>query len=126
MTADDLGVGGALAVLMKDAIEPSLMQSLEETPVLVHAGPFANIAPGNSSIIADKIGLKLVGKDGFVVTEVLTSTASCHALHCKDLSSAMTRKREKGEHGFWFEGVSDIGYSFAPASSFCLACASMT
>lgn len=70
MTADDLGVGGALAVLMKDAIEPTLMQTLEETPVLVHAGPFANIAPGNSSIIADKIGLKLVSKDGFVVTEV--------------------------------------------------------
>lgn len=71
VTADDLGVGGALTVLMKDAIEPTLMQTLEETPVLVHAGPFANIAPGNSSIIADRIGLKLVGKDGFVVTEVL-------------------------------------------------------
>lgn len=85
MTADDLGVGGALAVLMKDAIEPTLMQTLEETPVLVHAGPFANIAPGNSSIIADKIGLKLVGKDGFVVTEVLITTVSCHALVCKDL-----------------------------------------
>lgn len=70
VTADDLGVGGALTVLMKDAIEPTLMQTLEETPVLVHAGPFANIAPGNSSIIADRIGLKLVGKDGFVVTEV--------------------------------------------------------
>ncbi|KAL3138249.1 hypothetical protein ABBQ32_006067 [Trebouxia sp. C0010 RCD-2024] len=69
VTADDLGVGGALAVLMKDAIEPTLMQTLEETPVLVHAGPFANIAHGNSSIIADMIGLKLVGKDGFVVTE---------------------------------------------------------
>ncbi|KAA6429679.1 MAG: formate--tetrahydrofolate ligase-like [Trebouxia sp. A1-2] len=69
VTADDLGVGGALTVLMKDAIEPTLMQTLEETPVLVHAGPFANIAPGNSSIIADRIGLKLVGKDGFVVTE---------------------------------------------------------
>lgn len=73
VTADDLGVGGALAVLMKDAIEPTLMQTLEETPVLVHAGPFANIAHGNSSIIADMIGLKLVGKDGFVVTEVLPS-----------------------------------------------------
>lgn len=69
VTADDLGVGGALTVLMKDAIEPTLMQTLEETPVLVHAGPFANIAPGNSSIIADKIGLKLVGQDGYVVTE---------------------------------------------------------
>ena len=73
MTADDLGVGGALTVLMKDAIEPTLMQTLEETPVLVHAGPFANIAPGNSSIIADRSGLKLVGKDGFVVTEVCYS-----------------------------------------------------
>lgn len=69
VTADDLGVGGALAVLMKDAIRPNLMQTLEGTPVFVHAGPFANIAHGNSSIIADKIGLKLVGEDGFVVTE---------------------------------------------------------
>ena len=70
MTADDLGVGGALTVLMKDAIMPTLMQTLEETPMLVHAGPFANIAHGNSSILADRIGLKLVGKDGYVVTEV--------------------------------------------------------
>ncbi|KAK3092906.1 hypothetical protein FSP39_008741 [Pinctada imbricata] len=69
ITADDLGVSGALAVLMKDAIRPNLMQTLEGTPVFVHAGPFANIAHGNSSIIADKIGLKLVGEDGFVVTE---------------------------------------------------------
>lgn len=88
MTADDLGVGGALTVLMKDAIEPTLMQTLEETPVLVHAGPFANIAPGNSSIIADRIGLKLVGADGFVVTEVLKSLIgttpwhTLHSLHC--------------------------------------------
>ncbi|KAG1675685.1 hypothetical protein FOA52_002394 [Chlamydomonas sp. UWO 241] len=69
VTADDLGVGGALTVLMKDAIEPTLMQTLEKTPVLVHAGPFANIAHGNSSIVADQIALKLVGSDGFVVTE---------------------------------------------------------
>ncbi|XP_071044516.1 uncharacterized protein [Parasteatoda tepidariorum] len=67
VTADDLGVSGALAVLMKDAINPNLMQTLEGAPVFVHAGPFANIAHGNSSIIADKIALKLVGKDGFVV-----------------------------------------------------------
>jgi formyltetrahydrofolate synthetase len=46
------------------------VQTLEGTPVLVHAGPFANIAHGNSSVIADQIGLKLVGQDGFVVTEV--------------------------------------------------------
>ncbi|KAM7528838.1 hypothetical protein LguiB_032248 [Lonicera macranthoides] len=69
VTADDLGLGGALTVLMKDAINPTLMQTLEGTPVLVHAGPFANIAHGNSSIVADKIALKLVGPGGFVVTE---------------------------------------------------------
>jgi formyltetrahydrofolate synthetase len=56
-------------VLMKDTIMPNLMQTLEGTPVFVHAGPFANIAHGNSSIIADKLALKLVGEDGFVVTE---------------------------------------------------------
>ncbi|XP_030565157.1 C-1-tetrahydrofolate synthase, cytoplasmic isoform X2 [Drosophila novamexicana] len=69
VTTDDLGVTGALAVLLKDALEPNLMQSLEGTPVLVHAGPFANIAHGCNSIIADEIGLKLVGTEGFVCTE---------------------------------------------------------
>ncbi|XP_054154252.1 C-1-tetrahydrofolate synthase, cytoplasmic-like [Oppia nitens] len=69
ITCDDLGVTGAVAVLLKDALKPTLMQSLEGTPVLVHCGPFANIAHGNSSIIADKIALNLVGKDGFVLTE---------------------------------------------------------
>jgi formate--tetrahydrofolate ligase len=69
VTADDLGCGGALAVLMKDAIMPTLMQTVERTPVLVHAGPFANIATGNSSVVADEIALKLVGPDGFCVTE---------------------------------------------------------
>jgi len=69
VTADDLGTGGALTVLMKDAIMPNLMQTLEGTPALVHAGPFANIAHGNSSIIADQIALKLVGENGYVLTE---------------------------------------------------------
>jgi formate--tetrahydrofolate ligase len=69
ITVDDLGVGSALTVLMKDAIHPTLMKTLEGTPVLVHAGPFANIAHGNSSILANKIALKLVGQEGFVVTE---------------------------------------------------------
>lgn len=69
VTCLDLGVSGALAVLMKDTVEPTLMQTMEGTPVFVHAGPFANIAHGNSSILADKIALKLVGKDGFVITE---------------------------------------------------------
>ncbi|KAJ3095528.1 tetrahydrofolate synthase [Phlyctochytrium planicorne] len=81
ITCDDIGCGGALAVLMKDAIKPNLMQTLEGTPVLVHAGPFANIAHGNSSILADRIALKLAGTEpisatnstneepGYVVTE---------------------------------------------------------
>jgi formyltetrahydrofolate synthetase len=69
ITADDLGLGGALTVLMKDAIMPNLMQTLEGTPAFVHAGPFANIAHGNSSIIADQLALKLVGPDGYVLTE---------------------------------------------------------
>lgn len=69
VTAEDLGVAGALTVLMKDAIKPTLMQTLEETPALIHAGPFANIAHGQSSILADRIALKLVGEDGYVITE---------------------------------------------------------
>ncbi|KAK8872854.1 formate-tetrahydrofolate ligase [Apiospora arundinis] len=78
VTCDDIGVGGALTALMKDAIKPNLMQTLEGTPVFVHAGPFANISIGNSSIIADKLALKLTGtepnedhnaKAGFTVTE---------------------------------------------------------
>ena len=66
VTAEDLGVAGALTVLMKDAIKPNLMQTLEGTPAFVHAGPFANIAHGQSSIIADRIALKLAD---YVVTE---------------------------------------------------------
>lgn len=69
ISAEDLKVAGAMTVLMKDAVMPNLMQTLEHTPVFVHAGPFANIAQGNSSIIADRIALKLVGADGYVVTE---------------------------------------------------------
>ncbi len=69
VTAEDLGVAGALAVLMKDALMPNLMQTLENTPAIVHAGPFANIAHGNSSVIADQIALRLVGEDGYVITE---------------------------------------------------------
>ena len=69
-------MGGALAVLMRDALAPTLLQSLEGTPVLVHAGPFANIAHGNSSVVADQIGLKLVGAGGFVVTEVRAHAAA--------------------------------------------------
>jgi methylenetetrahydrofolate dehydrogenase (NADP+)/methenyltetrahydrofolate cyclohydrolase/formyltetrahydrofolate synthetase len=66
VTVEDLGVAGAVTVLMKDAIKPNLMQTLEGTPATVHAGPFANIAHGQSSIIADKIALKLAD---YVITE---------------------------------------------------------
>lgn len=69
VTADDLGATGAMMVLLKDTIEPTMMQTLEGTPVFVHAGPFANIAHGCNSIIADNIALKLVGKQGYVLTE---------------------------------------------------------
>ena len=69
ITADDIGASGALTVLMKDAIMPNLMQTIEGTPAFVHAGPFANIAHGNSSIVADQIALKLVGPHGYVLTE---------------------------------------------------------
>jgi len=66
VTAEDLGVAGSMTVLMREAIKPTLMQTLEHSPVFVHAGPFANIAHGNSSIIADEIALKLAD---YVVTE---------------------------------------------------------
>ena len=59
VTTEDLKVAGAMTAWMVDALNPSLMQTLEGQPVIVHAGPFANIAIGQSSIIADKIGLKL-------------------------------------------------------------------
>ena len=66
VTAEDLGVAGAMTVLMKDALMPNLMQTLENTPAFVHAGPFANIAHGNSSCVADMIAVKLAD---YVVTE---------------------------------------------------------
>ena len=66
VTAEDLKAAGAMAVLLKDALMPNLIQTLENTPVIVHAGPFANIAHGNNSIVADKVALKLAD---FVVTE---------------------------------------------------------
>jgi formyltetrahydrofolate synthetase len=66
VTAEDLGVAGAMTVLMKDALMPNLMQTLEGTPAFVHAGPFANIAHGNSSIVADQIAVKLAD---YTITE---------------------------------------------------------
>ena len=66
VTTEDLQVAGAMAVSMKEAIEPTLMQTLEGVPTLIHAGPFANIAHGNSSIIADNIATRLCD---YTVTE---------------------------------------------------------
>lgn len=66
ITTEQLGVAGAMTVIMLDAIEPTLMQTLSGAPCFVHAGPFANIAHGNSSIIADDIALRL---SDYVVTE---------------------------------------------------------
>ena len=59
VTAEDLGAAGAMAVLLKDALKPNLIQTLEGQPCLMHCGPFANIAHGNSSLVSDMIGLKL-------------------------------------------------------------------
>ncbi len=69
VTAEQIGAAGAMTVLMKEAIRPNLLQTLENTPAIVHAGPFANIAHGNSSILADMFGIKcgeyLVTESGF-------------------------------------------------------------
>jgi formate--tetrahydrofolate ligase len=66
ITAEDLKAAGAMAVIMKEAIKPNLMQTLENTPALVHAGPFGNIATGNSSVVADLIGIR---SGDFLITE---------------------------------------------------------
>ena len=66
VTAEDLKVAGAMAVIMKDAIKPNLVQTLEGQPVMIHAGPFGNIAHANSSIIQARMALKLAD---YVVTE---------------------------------------------------------
>ncbi|XDT41840.1 Formate--tetrahydrofolate ligase [Nakaseomyces glabratus] len=81
ITCEDIGCAGAMTALLKDAVKPNIMQTLEGTPVFVHAGPFANISIGANSVLADKIALKLAGVDpklpeekkkeqvGYVVTE---------------------------------------------------------
>jgi len=66
VTAEQLGAAGSMAVILRDAIKPNLLQTLENTPVLVHAGPFGNIATGNSSVIADLIGIHA---GDFLITE---------------------------------------------------------
>ncbi len=66
VTAEELDTAGSMAVILRDAIKPNLLQTLENTPVLVHTGPFGNIATGNSSVVADLIGIRT---GDFLVTE---------------------------------------------------------
>ena len=66
VTAEQVGAAGAMAVILRDAVKPNLMQTLENTPALIHAGPFGNIATGNSSVIADRIGIRLCD---YLITE---------------------------------------------------------
>lgn len=66
VTAEELKVAGAMAVILREAVKPNLMQTLENTPVLVHTGPFGNIATGNSSVVADQIGIR---SSDFLLTE---------------------------------------------------------
>jgi formate--tetrahydrofolate ligase len=66
VTAEDLGAAGAMAVILRDAVWPNLLQTTENTPALIHCGPFGNIATGNSSIIADLVGLRTAE---YVITE---------------------------------------------------------
>src|SRR3954467_12225723 len=66
VTAEDLGAAGAMTVLLKEALKPNLIQTLEGQPCLMHCGPFANIAHGNSSLVADQVGMKIAD---YVVTE---------------------------------------------------------
>jgi len=66
VTAEEIGVAGSMAVILREAVKPNLMQTLEHTPALVHAGPFGNIATGNSSIVADQVGIR---SSDFLLTE---------------------------------------------------------
>ena len=66
VTAEEIGVAGSMAVILREAIKPNLMQTLENTPALVHTGPFGNIATGNSSIVADQVGIRM---SDFLLTE---------------------------------------------------------
>lgn len=66
VTVEQIGCAGAMAVILRDAVKPNLMQTLENTPAVIHAGPFGNIATGNSSVIADKLGIHLCD---YLITE---------------------------------------------------------
>ena len=66
VTAEQLKAAGAMTVMMREAVKPNLLQTLEHTPVLIHAGPFGNIATGNSSVVADLLGISM---GDFLITE---------------------------------------------------------
>lgn len=66
VTAEEIGAAGAMAVILRDAVKPNLMQTLENTPAIIHAGPFGNIATGNSSVIADRIAIHMCD---YLITE---------------------------------------------------------
>ena len=89
VTADDIGAAGSMALLLRDALLPNLVQTLEGDPAFVHCGPFANIAHGNSSIIADSLALSC---SDYVVTEAGfgADMGAEKALHIKALASGKT------------------------------------
>ncbi len=82
VTADQLNAAGSMAVLLREAIKPNLLQTLENTPVLVHAGPFGNIATGNSSVVADLIGIHsgdyLITEAGFGGPSASSTSSAVH------------------------------------------------
>ena len=105
VTAEDIRGAGAMAVIMRDALKPNLMQTLEHTPVLVHAGPFGNIAHGNSSVVADLIGIR--GGD-FLVTEAGfgADMGAERFFNIKCRASGLTsRRRGRGRDGARAQGA---------------------
>ena len=99
MTAEELRAAGAMTVMMRDAIKPNLLQTLENTPVLVHAGPFGNIAHGNSSVIADLIGIHT---GDFLITEAGfgADMGAERFFNIKCRTSGLdARRRGRGHHG---------------------------
>jgi formate--tetrahydrofolate ligase len=112
VTADDLGLGGALTVLMQDSMRPTLMQTLEGTATLVHAGPFANIASGNSSVIADQVGLVMVGDGGFVITEAgFGADIGLEKFVNLKCRSSVGLRVERTAQWLWEQGGSGMGCS---------------
>ena len=96
ITTKDLEVDGAMTAIMKESFNPNLIQTIEGNPVLVHAGPFANIAIGQSSVIADKIGIKLsdylVTESGFGADIGYNIQGGCYCINCSCTQNAWRQK----------------------------------